>query len=505
MYSTESPSPQTLHDVLIVGAGPTGTALANLLCAQGLSVLVIERNVGVLNIPRAVHVDGETMRVFQTMGLGASLLDILRPGGRMQWVNAAGETLLVRTGVEGLGVHGWHNDYYFHQPQLEEALRRGLARFPGVELREGVEFRTLDIQPDFVDVQAWDLAADTPQSLRARYVVGCDGARSTVRRWVGAEDFEDLGEHQAWLVVDGVLNHPLDLPEHTVQHCDPGRPATSIYVQPLRRRWELMLLPGEDPQAMTETDTVWRLLAPWVKPAQARLERAATYMFHSLLAHRWQAGRVLLAGDAVHQTPPFLGQGLCAAIRDVANLGWKLAAALRLPACGETLLATYDQERKPHAREFIALAVELGRVIRVIDPAQAAARDARLKEQGLRFAFPSPSLGPGMHHGDGTGPIGRVFPQVELADSAWLDDHVGLRFALILDRDAPRPPASTMQRLERLGVVVILDGGPKAQQWLREHGCAAVCLRPDRYVFDARRSIDELPAVCDSLASWLGE
>ena len=501
-----SSMPLPTVDVAIVGYGPAGAALANALGAQGLSVCVLDRHHGVLPIPRAVHIDGETMRVLQWLGLAAPSLAIMRPGSSMHWVNAQGQTLLVRTGVQGLGVHGWHNDYYFHQPQFEEVLRRGLTRYPNVQVAEGWELQSLLQDVEGVELTLRETEGGAPRQLRARYVVGCDGARSTVRTQIGGDDFEDLGEHQAWLVVDGVLNRPLDLPEHSVQHCDPARPATSIYVHPLRRRWELMLLPGEDAKAMTEPEVVWELLRRWVQPGQATLERAAAYVFHSLVARRWQEGRVLLAGDAAHQTPPFLGQGLCAAMRDVANLGWKLVEAVRHPERGEALLATYGPERKPHARAFIALAVEVGRVIQETDPQAAAERDARLSRQGLSFAFPSPTLGAGAHQAREAAPtVGQVAPQFEGPDGRWSDDVAGAAWSLWLDSDmAGQLDKARRARWQSAGVVVLADPGQRARAWLAERGARAVVLRPDRYVFEMCASVAELDAAERAMQAWIG-
>ncbi len=488
-------------DVLIVGAGPAGVGLANLLGAAGLSVLLIDRHPGVLQIPRAVHLDGETMRVIQSMGLAEAAMPVLRPGHGMHWVNAAGETLLVRLGQVGLGDQGWHNDYYFHQPELEGVLRQGLARHPNVRLRERLELRGLLQEAEGVEVEAWDLDLAAPLRLRARWLVGCDGARSTVRRLIDAEDFEELAPPQAWLVVDGVLNHPLDLPEHTVQHCDPARPATSIHVHPMRRRWELMLLPGEDAQALIQPERIWPLLQRWVLPSQARLERAAAYVFHARVARRWQVGRVLLAGDAAHQTPPFLGQGLCAAMRDIANLGWKLVQAVRQPAIAAALVANYATERIPHVREFIALAVKVGEVIQELDPAHAAERDDRLKAEGLQFPFPTPTLGPGAHAADRPGApacVGKVFPQHTLPDGRWLDDVVGPCWALLLRRGPSLTPELQAQA-QSLGLTLLTDCGDRIDAWLAEQGLVAVLLRPDRYVRGATTRWEGLPSLLSGL------
>ncbi len=493
-------SPSQLFDVAIVGSGPVGASLANLLGRRGLKVALIDRNAGVMQIPRAVHLDGETMRAFQNMGLQQEIIAICRPGHGMRWVDSRGETLLMRTGHEGIGPQGWHNDYYFHQPVLEQALRDGLNRYTNVQLFERVEVKGYREGDDRVRLLLE--AQDGPSGelwLDCRYVVGCDGARSTVRAWIG-EEHEDLGEHQAWLVVDAVLHHPLPLPEHTVQHCDPRRPATSIYVNPLRRRWEIMLLPGDDSHRVTQPETVWRLLSPWIKPAQGRLERAATYTFHSLIARRWQVGRLLIAGDAAHQTPPFLGQGLCAGVRDVVNLAWKLDRAIRHPDSARGLIETYGPERIPHAREFVALAVDVGKVIQELDPDLAAARDGRLKAQGLQFAFPEPLLGCGVHR-PGHLASGKIFMQPMLADGRWLDELATGRVAIVL-RDAERLPPLP-DGLDDSNCLVVTNADQAAQAWMAEQGAVGVILRPDGYVFDVCGSYVQLEEALLELKAWL--
>lgn len=490
-----------LFDVAIVGAGPTGVSLANLLGRRGLSVALLDRNAGVMQIPRAVHYDGETMRIFQNMDLHREMIAISRPGHGMRWVDRHGETLLVRTGLEGLGPQGWHNDYYFHQPALEQVLRDGLARYPQVQWFERTEVTAHEDLGDRVRLQLQPLDGTAgARSLEARYVVGCDGARSTVRAWIG-DEHEDLGEHQAWLVVDAVLDHPLPLPEHTVQHCDPARPATANYVHPLRRRWELMLLPGDDPEALARPEALWPLLSRWIQPTQGRIERVASYTFHSLVARHWQRGRLFIAGDAAHQTPPFLGQGLCAGVRDAANLAWKLDWAVRHPGAADRLLATYGPERTPHAREFVALAVEVGKVIQELDPQRAAERDERLKAQGLQFAFPEPRLGTGVHL-DGHPANGRIFRQPQLADGRWLDDVAAGRASILLAEGTP-PPALPPGLDETCCIAV---GGLDAatRSWMTQQQAVAVILRPDGYVFDVCPSTGRLAQALAALGAWTG-
>ena len=278
------------YDVAIIGLGPTGGTLANLLGAAGRSVLVIDRETSIYPLPRAIHFDGEVMRIFQSAGLRAPVEGISRPGLKgMHFVNAAGETLLIRGGVTAHGPHGCANNHYFHQPELEGVLREGVARFCHVQVCLQAEVLQITDQGDHVDLQVLDRVEGHTRTWQARYVVGCDGARSLVRKTLGAT-MTDLGLHQPWLVFDAILKRPVALPDHTVQHCDPARPATFCNVIGQRRRWEIMLMPGDDPVAIVRPENVWKLVSRWITPADADLERAVVYTFHSVIARGWRRG-----------------------------------------------------------------------------------------------------------------------------------------------------------------------------------------------------------------------
>jgi 3-(3-hydroxy-phenyl)propionate hydroxylase len=485
------------YDVAIVGYGPTGVVLANLLGAAGARVAVFEREAGILDLPRAVAFDGEVMRVFQTLGLADAIAPAVRPSGGMRYLSADGRTLVLREAARGEGPQGWAIHYLFHQPSLEQVLRDGVARYPNVEVFQRHEVREVADGAAAAEVEVQDPAGDA-RTVSASFVVGCDGARSLVRRAIGA-DHEDLGLHQPWLVVDFVLERDVDLPPTTVQYCEPQRPTTYVNVVGRRRRWEIMLMPGDDPATVAQPESMWKLVSRWLKPGDARLERAAVYTFHSLIARRWRAGRLLIAGDAAHQTPPFLGQGMCAGVRDAANLAWKLALVLRGVA-HEGLLDTYESERLPHVREFIALAVRMGNIIQTTDPAVAADRDRRLAGDGAPelLVYPTPQIGPGARD-DAPPPVGVVFPQPRLDDGRRLDEAIGNGFAVIGAADAIAGVSErTRARWDALGVVALDRPGAALSGWLASREARAVVLRPDRYLMGlARRpgDLDRLTAL----------
>ncbi|MFD0669387.1 bifunctional 3-(3-hydroxy-phenyl)propionate/3-hydroxycinnamic acid hydroxylase MhpA [Ramlibacter sp. MAHUQ-53] len=495
-----------VYDVALIGYGPAGATLANLLGRAGLSVLVLDREAGIYPLPRAIHFDGEVMRVFQSLGLRARVEAISRPGLQgMHFVNARGETLMVRGGTASLGPHGCATNYYFHQPELEQVLRDGVARFPKVQVRLRAEVTAIEEHADQVALTVTDRAGGPAFTARARWVVGCDGARSLVRRTLGSP-MEDLGLRQPWLVFDVQLKDGAPaLPEHTVQHCDPARPMTWCNVTGRRRRWEIMVMPGDDEADLVKPETLWKLVGRWMTPAHADIERAVIYTFHSQIAQGWRRGRLMLAGDAAHLTPPFLGQGMCAAIRDASNLAWKLAAVARGEA-GDELLDTYEAERRPHVHAFISLAVRLGDVIQTTDPQAAAARDARYRAgEPEEFTFPAPRLGPGAWQG-AQAAVARPFPQPRLADGRLLDEaldgEAGPRFAVIA-----RPalldavPGALRQLWQDAGVAVLPAQDPALQQWLDAQGAQAVVLRPDRYVAGLASDPGELEAASACIPS----
>jgi 3-(3-hydroxy-phenyl)propionate hydroxylase len=485
-----------LYDVAIVGYGPAGVVLANLLGRAGFRVAALDREAAIYPLPRAIHFDGEVMRALCDLGLKRELEAVTRPGVKgMHFVNAAGDVLLVRGGTALEGPHGCANNHYYHQPDLEAVLREGAKRYPNVEVFLRHEVFAIAEDAEGVTLSVENMANGTLGPMRARYVVGCDGARSLVRRLMGST-MVDLGLHQPWLVFDAILKRPVDLPDYTVQHCDPARPATSCNVIGKRRRWEIMLMPGDDPLAIARPESVWKLVSRWITPEDADLERAVVYTFHSVIAKGWRRGRLMIAGDAAHQTPPFLGQGLCAGVRDVVNLAWKLERVLHGQST-DALLDTYETEREPHVRAFIELAVRLGDIIQTTDPAVAAERDARFRAGSPEiFEFPAPGLGPGVRDAAGA-PTGQPFPQPRLADGRRFDDAVGQRFALMAERGLiTAADAATRARWQQVDAAVLDDSEPEVRDWLERHGVAAVLLRPDRYILGLARDAAELAKLC---------
>ena len=326
------------------------------------------------------------------------------------------------------------------------------------------------------------------ERIRARYVVGCDGARSFIRRKIG-ETPDEMGFNEHWLVVDVLLNRPKpELGDFSIQYCDPARSATYVRGTGNRRRWEIALHDDEDYADMVRPESVWALLTPWVSPDEATLERAACYRFQSIVARPWRHRRLLLAGDAAHQTPPFLGQGMCAGIRDVANLAWKLERVLR-GKDGDALLDTYETERAPHLREYIAMAIRLGGLINT-KAMQAALPDGcrlrRSRDDGIDQARAWARAECRMDRTAAAscaaaGAFGRAAAgcACRLCTGAAAAQRRGV---------APHEAAAGNGH----GVAVVRDPAPALQDWLADLGVIAAAVRPDRYMLGAARDANEL-------------
>ncbi len=342
-------------DVLIVGMGPTGAALAQLLNRYGTKTLVIDKAQEIFQAPRAIALDNEALRVLQMCGLEEDAFDkVAIPEVRMHSPTFGQYSRAVTAG----SIDGHPKLVTFFQPELEQVLRARLKDSRHVSVSLGVSLVSLTQSTDEV-VAELQTEGGCSHRVRASYVVGADGANSLVRRILGQE-FKGKTFAEDWLVVDAKqVPTPID---HVEFICDPHRPTPHMVAPGGRQRWEFKLQPGETREQMEHPDTVQRLLRPWTQGKDIEIERVAVYRFHARVADRFKVGRVLLVGDAAHITPPFVGQGLVSGLRDVANLAWKLSWVCQGWA-RPALLDTYDQERRPHAKAMIDLAKLMGRLV----------------------------------------------------------------------------------------------------------------------------------------------
>lgn len=456
-------------DVLIAGGGPTGVTLAVLLARRGIKVIVAEKEAGIYPLPRAAHLDHESMRILQEAGVAEAVLATSRRASRYDFLNAKGEVLMRFTGAEQNGPGGWPAANMIHQPSVEAALRDALALLPGAELHNRWELTSF--ADDGAGITARIATPDGERSVRARYLVGADGARSPVRE-ASAIAFDDLKFEEPWLVVDVLVDDYARLPSENLQICDPARPTTCVLMGQGRHRWEFMIKPGETAEQVSDDAFIARLLEPWNVAGAVRLERKAVYTFRARIAAQWRKGRVLLAGDAAHQTPPFAGQGMCSGLRDAANLAWKLAEVIGGRA-SDRLLDSYQPERMPNLRAVIDMAIMMGRTVCITSRWRAWLRDCTFKLARLLGKLPDgppayPPLGPGVILA-GTPAAGSYFPQPLASDGTRLDAVLGIGAWVIARTDLDQP------RLAPFAAALTA--------WLDQHRAEAVLVRPDRHVF----------------------
>jgi 3-(3-hydroxy-phenyl)propionate hydroxylase len=510
------------HDVVIVGAGPTGLALANHLGTLGVRTLVLEKLPALIDYPRGVGVDDEALRSFQAVGLVEAVRRHTVPNQIMRFVDRRGRVLAAIAPTAQ--PFGWPRRSGFIQPLVDRELAEGLKRFPHVALQFQ---RSIEGFAEFdggirIRVQPVD-AAGAPDgavhTLTAHYLVGCDGGRSPVRTALGLP-FDGKSESTRWLVLD-IGDEPVGTPN--VQFVlDDEFPHVVLALPHGVRRYEFMVPAGTDEAEFESDANVQRLLArvlpPQVKP---RIIRRRVYMHHARIAPTFRQGRALLAGDAAHLMPVWQGQGFNTGIRDASNLAWKLAMVVKGQA-GDALLDSYTQERHAHAGAMIDLSVLVGKIFvpsnpllrmvrNVVGPWLSKLPSVRQYIAEMRFK-PMPFFAAGVvvHRGapDPRGPVGKVFMQPRVADAAGhvqrFDDAVGLRFALLswsaradawIDDEARaivqrlgalpvvvRPDCQSLDREPPEAGVVLSDVEGAFKRWFDEAPGGVVILRPDRIV-----------------------
>ena len=506
--STETGSTGTTSTpVLIVGAGPTGACAALELARHGIASTVIDRWQGVYPQPRAVHLDDEVLRVLDRLGVAERFAAISRPGGGLRLVDPGLRVLgeFPRDGVSP--TTGFTRASMFDQPDLESLLRDRLAETPEVTLLGGREVTAIEqLDQGRVRVHARATDSGEEQALDAEVLLGCDGANSLVRRSIGATML-DLGFEQRWLVVDIRTSADLQQWEGVHQVCDSTRAATYMRIGPERYRWEFQLLEHETAADFASIAALAPLIAPWttgVDPSALQVIRSAEYTFRAAIADRWRSGRVFLLGDAAHLTPPFIGQGMGAGIRDASNLGWKVAGFLA-GSLSADVLDTYEPERSRHARSMIDTARLLGTIMtrggRPGDALRTAVvpvlnRAPVVRRRCIDSATP-PLAGSSLvaaRRGDRL--AGQLCPNT-VNGRRVVDDLIGPGWALVT---AAAPSPSDRQELEARGCAVVETASrPELAAWLRAGRATAAVVRPDRTTVASGHGVSALVALTASL------
>jgi 3-(3-hydroxy-phenyl)propionate hydroxylase len=511
------------RQVLIVGAGPVGLTLANFLGRAGVRCLVIEQHFATSDEPRAVNLDDESLRSMQALGLDRLVASTILPTVGTKYIAPGGKTIaFAHPKSRPLG--HWPKNV-FVQPEFDAMLAVEAGKLDTVEVRFSTALTSLT--QDASGVLAGIEGSEGSSVLRADWVVGCDGGRSSTRDFIGVRMSGSTFE-QPWIVVDTV-DDP-NRHRYSRHHLDPRRPTVVVPGRNGRCRYEFMLLPGELAEDMLSWASLQALLSPHREVVREQVIRSAVYTFHALLAERWCVGRVLLAGDAAHMMPPMAGQGLNSGIRDAHNLSWKLAMVLAGQSSPD-ILDTYEQERRAHAAAMIRLSTRMGRILmttsrpkaalirwlfaasKLIPPANRYVTEMRFK--------PPPSYSAGLLQSPVNGSwLGRLLPQpqVMLPDGAVvpLDDVLGTGFCLIavdtgpLAFDAFTQPIWDVVGARRIELALgdvnplpssthlsIADVDEKLAATLAQHVGHVLLVRPDRYVAGVCRPDDAA-----SLADW---
>ena len=502
-------SANDIFDVAIVGYGPAGQVAAGLLGQRGLKVYVCERLADVYQIPRAIALDHEIMRVFQQLGVVEAIEPFTEPFTNSEYFGADGQLIRRMTMVAPPYPQGYTPSLVFTQPPVEGAVRAPGGQLPKVTVGLGGEMRGLEQDGEGVSLHIE--AKGKLRDVRARYAIACDGGSSGVRTQLGI-DMLDLDFDEPWLVVDVLVNERglAKLPKVSVQYCEPERPCTLVIGPGNHRRWEISILPGEDPKEVATPEQTWKLLSRWLAPEDGQLWRQASYRFHALVARQWRQGRVFLAGDAAHMQPPFLGQGMCQGIRVVSNLDWKLAAVLQGEVGGEAaqaLLDSYGVERQAHVRELTSRIKAVGAVICERDAVKARERDARLLQEcgGVVRDTPRqdilPKLECGLLSATPSAARGVLFPQPMLQGRR-MDQVAGNGWRLVLAHD------EGASFFDDSWVTAVPIGGEDDSEgvtagWFHRFECVAALVRPDNYVFGIARSKSDVAELVEEAQAML--
>jgi len=492
------------YDIAIVGMGPVGAAAAIFLAQSGLKVVTVERDAEVYALPRAVAMDGEVIRAFQRIGAGQSIADLMEPvapGYRAGFGNSKREWLF---GVEltDFGTNGWAPNSMFDQPEVDGYLRDSAACASNVTTYSGYQLHSFEQNGDAVTINIGAVGKQTEDriDLSASYLLACDGASSGIRKTLEIP-WHDLGYDHDWLVVDVIVNDKHTLKRETLQVCDPARLTTYVCGKGPYRRWEFKLKAGESPADMLQPQRIHELLKPWTPQYSYTLRRQAVYQFHAAVAAQWSSGRVFLLGDAAHQTPPFLGQGMNAGMRDAINIAWKLALVLSATAKPE-LLQHYQRERAAHAQDLVQWAVDFGHLMEHVAAGEAAQQQGlaapQTQRSGQSSGYGQGREAPPLREGvlireqvSNEGSTGYLFSQPRVRDGSGceflLDQNLGPGFAIVLRDDTEVALNShSLAIVERLNIRI---SSLHNLSVVRGHfdrlftDANAVIVRPDRYVF----------------------
>ena len=479
-------------DVVIIGLGPVGSLLAALLNEEGLKVLGIEKDKEIFQLPRAITINDESLRIMQSAGLEHVYSENSTPVEGAEFINSEHQRIGEALKIKGLITqNAWNPISFFHQPTTDQNIRNILE---DSEIEILLEENLIDIQQkeSVVEIETENLITNKKSLFTSNFLVGADGSSSTVRNLLAIEQ-EDLDYNREWVVVDVKLKEEIAMSQMAAQICDPKRLATYIPAHLPYKRWEFLILDDEDKKEIEKEETIQRLIEPWLKPDQYSILRSAIYKFHAVLAKDFKVQNCFLIGDAAHQTPPFMGEGMNTGFRDASNLAWKLVLALKEKDFVTAVLNSYQTERRPHAQFIVENSVSIGKLM----AAYAAAENPDdVPEELVNKGYASyiiPNLHEGLFYGGIADPSmgsGSLFPQfIEIKKNKIIkrkDNLLGSGFAIISKKEIElsREEEDFYNKLNTK-IITIEEDQILQNHWLSSYMQMGetFIVRPDKYIF----------------------
>ncbi len=473
------------YDVVIVGFGPTGGTLANLLALHGFSILVLEKEKSFYPLPRAVHFDDEVMRVFETIGITNTFLKYTIINKGTKFVDKKNRVILDWPRPREITENGWYPSYRFNQPDLERELRKKLKSYKKVEIKQSSNVKKITNKKDEVDIIFEDINSKKIFNIKSKYLIGCDGANSITRSQMKTK-MKNLGFTQKWAVIDLILKkNKKNLPDRTIQYSNPTRPATYCRNVGKRRRWEFAIKKTEKIETILSDKYIWNFLKPWLKKQEARMERKTIYTFQSALAKSWKKGRIFLAGDAAHLMPPFMGQGMCAGIRDVSNLAWKISHCLKKKH-DDKLLNTYQSERSSNVKEYIETTMRMGEFVNAVGKSPITNNISADSEGKKSMKSIKPKLGRGL--GKPKDKFrGNIFPQFK-NNGKNLDIKFSRKPILVLSDKFKQSLSNKINYYRN-------KSNTKLSRYLENVNCEGLIVRPDRFILASIKNLKDVKLI----------
>ena len=495
------------YDIAIIGYGPVGAMAANMFGSSGLNIVVIEPKKEIWNIPRAVALDGQAQRIFQSFGIINNIP--VKPIDGLTFINKKGKQIVYVDFTDHSTPNGYSETVGFSQPNLERTLREKAESYKNITFKLGSSLTNLVASENNNELTVMNNVTNETEVISSKYLLACDGADSFVRKKLNIPSFDYKCE-QDWIVVDYELDPKYEIQCSPHQICDYQRPTTLAPIMDQHIRWEFKYNSDDNQAEMEDEQNIREMMRPhaWrinrdLDISTGKLLRASKYRFHGLIADNFKLYNCFLLGDSAHQMPPFLGQGLCQGIKDVYNLHWKLTGVIN-GTYSKKILDTYSLERRAIVKSVTETAIKQGNIVGTQNRYIALVRDFILNcarqfpvlLNFFQFYHPWPIkdglIDKSLFKNKANG---IVIPQpdinITIEDKAF-DQYIGYKFALLVfDQDQ-----EVFDEIKSLDSVKIFDenvhllnanhpfnADNNFVEWQKKHNISAAIIRPDRHVY----------------------